>query len=260
MEAKSRLENIDEFLSVTQEFEKRNEDKTLLAFLTELALIADIDTMDDDADGAVGCGRLMTMHSAKGLEFPVVFIDRHGGRRVPRIPRTLEDEEEMEEERRLAYVGITRAEKQLYLTLAQSRTLFGRTRNEHSFAFLAGSARGAEGDGHPRRRRSFRRSVPAMAHLAMVLTEVGGSEAQAGRGSAIQGSLVRDTAVLAMVILVTADRRHPDLGSKGRHLRGRPLLQQGRGRPTLSKATKFRIVNGEPVRSSPSKEKATTPS
>lgn len=136
IESQSRLENIDEFLSVTQEFEKRNEDKSLVAFLTDLALIADIDSMndpeDEDASDAVV---LMTMHSAKGLEFPVVFIV---GMEEGVFPgnRALQDNDEMEEERRLAYVGITRAEVKLYLTCAGSRLLYGRTNSNMPSRFL----------------------------------------------------------------------------------------------------------------------------
>ncbi|MDF2927693.1 MAG: PcrA [Paenibacillaceae bacterium] len=126
LESVSRLENIDEFLSVTMDFEKRNEDKSLVSFLTDLALIADIDTMDKDEDAAAGNAVvLMTMHSAKGLEFPVVFIVGLEESVFPHS-RALNDNEELEEERRLAYVGITRAETELYLTCARMRTLFGR--------------------------------------------------------------------------------------------------------------------------------------
>ncbi|MFF2890023.1 DNA helicase PcrA [Paenibacillus sp. NPDC057967] len=129
LESKARVENIDEFLSVTMDFEQRNEDKSLVAFLTDLALIADIDSMNKDeeeegkADDAV---ILMTMHSAKGLEFPMVFIIGMEESVFPHS-RALADNEELEEERRLAYVGITRAEEKLYLTCARMRTLFGRT-------------------------------------------------------------------------------------------------------------------------------------
>ncbi|GLX70923.1 DNA helicase PcrA [Paenibacillus glycanilyticus] len=128
LESTARLENIDEFLSVTLDFEKRNDDKTLVAFLTDLALIADIDSMDKDDDGKPADNNsvvLMTMHSAKGLEFPVVFIIGMEESIFPHS-RALNDNEELEEERRLAYVGITRAEKQLFLTCARSRTIFGR--------------------------------------------------------------------------------------------------------------------------------------
>ncbi|OUS75241.1 DNA helicase PcrA [Paenibacillus sp. MY03] len=138
LESKARIENIEEFLSVTMDFEERNEDKSLVAFLTDLALIADIDSMGKDAeeekkdDDAVV---LMTMHSAKGLEFPIVFIIGMEETVFPHS-RALVDNEELEEERRLAYVGITRAEQRLYLTCARMRTLFGRTNMNMPSRFL----------------------------------------------------------------------------------------------------------------------------
>ena len=136
IESKARLENIEEFLSVTMDFEKRNEDKSLISFLTDLALIADIDTLDKDKpeeeqDAVV----LMTMHSAKGLEFPVVFIIGMEEGVFPHS-RAFADNEELEEERRLAYVGITRAEQELFLTCARMRTLFGRTAANAPSRFL----------------------------------------------------------------------------------------------------------------------------
>jgi len=139
LESKARLENIDEFLSVTMDFENRNEDRSLVSFLTDLALIADIDTMDkdkEDADKPTDAVVLMTMHSAKGLEFPIVFIIGMEETVFPHS-RALTDNEELEEERRLAYVGITRAEKRLYLTCARMRTLFGRTNSNMPSRFLA---------------------------------------------------------------------------------------------------------------------------
>ncbi|WP_026293892.1 DNA helicase PcrA [Saccharibacillus kuerlensis] len=136
LESKARVENIDEFLSVTLEFEARNEEKSLVAFLTDLALIADIDSMGDKkeevSDDMV---ILMTMHSAKGLEFPVVFIIGMEEGVFPHS-RAFLDNDELEEERRLAYVGITRAEQQLYLSCAQMRTLFGRTTANPPSRFL----------------------------------------------------------------------------------------------------------------------------
>ncbi|MFJ7936530.1 DNA helicase PcrA [Sporosarcina sp. NPDC096371] len=129
IESESRLENIEEFLSVTEAFEKRAEedtgDRSLVAFLTDLALIADIDSLDKEENQSKEKIVLMTMHAAKGLEFPVVFIIGMEENVFPHS-RSLADEEEMEEERRLAYVGITRAERKLYLTSASYRTLFGR--------------------------------------------------------------------------------------------------------------------------------------
>lgn len=134
LESRSRLENIDEFLSVTMEFEKNNEDKSLVSFLTDLALIADIDSVNDEeerSDAVV----LMTMHSAKGLEFPTVFIIGMEEGVFPHS-RAFQDNDELEEERRLAYVGITRAEKQLFLSCARMRTLFGRTNANAPSRFL----------------------------------------------------------------------------------------------------------------------------
>lgn len=126
IEAESRLENIEEFLSVTKAFEERSEDKTLISFLTDLALISDIDALDQDEEQPEEKIVLMTMHAAKGLEFPVVFIIGMEENVFPHS-RSIQDAEEMEEERRLAYVGITRAEEKLYLTCAQTRTLYGRS-------------------------------------------------------------------------------------------------------------------------------------
>jgi len=135
IESRSRLENIDEFLSVTMEFEKNNEDKSLVSFLTDLALIADIDSMNDEDEDQSDAVILMTMHSAKGLEFPIVFIVGMEEGVFPHS-RAFLDNEELEEERRLAYVGITRAEQQLYLSCAQMRTLFGRTTANQPSRFL----------------------------------------------------------------------------------------------------------------------------
>ncbi|MGD8191821.1 DNA helicase PcrA [Brevibacillus ginsengisoli] len=139
LEAEARLENIEEFLSVTQEFEKKSEDRTLLAFLTDLALVADIDTLGDQEQAddvpAEGQVTLMTLHSAKGLEFPVVFLVGMEEGVFPHN-RALFDDSEMEEERRLAYVGITRAEERLYLTRARMRTLFGRTNTNAASRFF----------------------------------------------------------------------------------------------------------------------------
>ncbi|WP_040225021.1 DNA helicase PcrA [Bhargavaea cecembensis] len=140
IESESRLENIEEFLSVTEAFEKRAEeeegDKSLVAFLTDLALIADIDSLDKEEKASAEQVVLMTMHSAKGLEFPVVFIIGMEENVFPHS-RSIGDEEEMEEERRLAYVGITRAEEKLYLSSAQYRTLYGRTNYNSPSRFIS---------------------------------------------------------------------------------------------------------------------------
>nr|WP_221437339.1 DNA helicase PcrA [Gracilibacillus halotolerans] len=125
IEAQTRLENLEEFMTVTKNFEQSTEDKTLVNFLTELALISDIDRVDEDVDDNDKV-TMMTLHSAKGLEFPVVFLIGMEENVFPHS-RSLMDDDEMEEERRLAYVGITRAEQVLHLTHAKMRTLYGRT-------------------------------------------------------------------------------------------------------------------------------------
>lgn len=134
LEAQSRLENLDEFLSVTRSFEDTSEDKSLVSFLTDLALVADIDKLDEETTQEEVL--LMTMHAAKGLEFPVVFIAGAEEGIFPHL-RSLMDENEMEEERRLAYVAITRAEEELYVTNAQMRTLYGKTNMNPESRFIS---------------------------------------------------------------------------------------------------------------------------
>lgn len=133
LEAESRLENLQEFLSVAQNFEKESDEQTLVAFLTDLTLVSDLDSLEEVDE--LHQVTLMTLHSAKGLEFPVVFLIGMEEGLFPHS-RALNDPEEMEEERRLAYVGITRAEKRLYLTRAQSRMLYGRFQNNPESRFL----------------------------------------------------------------------------------------------------------------------------
>jgi DNA helicase-2/ATP-dependent DNA helicase PcrA len=135
LEARSRIENIEEFLSVTMEFERTNEDKTLVAFLTDLALVADIDKLDETEEDRGNAVVMMTLHSAKGLEFPVVFLVGMEEGIFPHS-RALLEEVEMEEERRLAYVGITRAEEELFLTRALMRTLYGQTKMNAPSRFI----------------------------------------------------------------------------------------------------------------------------
>ena len=122
-EEKERLENIEEFISGVIEYEKNNDDPTLLGFLEENALVSEVDKYDEDADAAV----MMTMHSAKGLEFPVVFLPGMEDGLFPGMQTITGGAEEMEEERRLAYVAITRAKDELYILRTRSRLLYGRT-------------------------------------------------------------------------------------------------------------------------------------
>ncbi|PTM57491.1 DNA helicase PcrA [Desmospora activa] len=134
VEAASRLENLDEFLSVTREFEEKNDDKTLVAFLTDLALVSDLDRLQDGEEAVAGV-TMMTLHSAKGLEFPQVFLVGMEEGIFPHS-RTFDDEEELEEERRLAYVGITRAQNRLFLCRARMRMLFGQSNANPPSPFL----------------------------------------------------------------------------------------------------------------------------
>ena len=122
LQDETRIENLQELVSAAVDFENNSEDKTLAAFLEKTALVADVDNYDEEANTIV----MMTVHSAKGLEFPVVFMV---GMENGIFPGTasLTNYTEMEESRRLAYVGITRAKEQLYMTSAQSRRVFGRT-------------------------------------------------------------------------------------------------------------------------------------
>ena len=136
LEAQGRIENIKEFLSVTKGFEEREDEATLTNFLTDLALIADVDQLNEKEKQENLAVTLMTMHSAKGLEFPVVFIVGMEEGIFPHT-RALMDETELEEERRLAYVGITRAEKMLFLSRAQIRNIYGRTQTNPESRFIS---------------------------------------------------------------------------------------------------------------------------
>jgi DNA helicase-2/ATP-dependent DNA helicase PcrA len=130
-EAKTRVENVQELISGAIEFESQSEEKGLEAYLANISLVSDIDNLEGEKDHVV----LMTLHSAKGLEFPVVFIPGFEEGIFPGM-RSMDSEEELEEERRLCYVGITRAREQLYLTSTYSRTLFGNTTYNRSSRFM----------------------------------------------------------------------------------------------------------------------------
>jgi len=121
-EAYSRLENLKELITVAQEFAEATGEETLEAFLQHLSLVTDLDTWHDEADRLT----LMTLHSAKGLEFPVVFLAGVEEGLFPHA-RSMEEEGGLEEERRLCYVGMTRAKERLYLSYAHTRTIFGTT-------------------------------------------------------------------------------------------------------------------------------------
>lgn len=134
LESRSRLENLDEFISVPKDYEENTplEEQSLINFLTDLSLVADIDEADTESGVT-----LMTMHSAKGLEFPIVFIMGMEESLFPHIRAIKSDDDhEMEEERRICYVAITRAEETLYITNATTRMLFGRSQSNMPSRFL----------------------------------------------------------------------------------------------------------------------------
>ena len=131
VEAETRIENLKEFMSLVKEFEDNTPEGTLSDFLDGISLISDIDNYDEDQDAVV----MMTLHSSKGLEFPVVFI---AGMEEGIFPSFMSATEQggIEEERRLCYVGVTRAKEQLYLLCANSRTLYGSTSHNPKSRFI----------------------------------------------------------------------------------------------------------------------------
>ena len=122
IEAENRIENLEEFLSVAMEFEKEEAENTLQNFLEGMTLSSDIDNVEETEDSVT----LMTLHSAKGLEFPVVFLVGMEEGIFPGY-RSIGEPEAIEEERRLCYVGVTRARENLFLTCSKMRTVFGST-------------------------------------------------------------------------------------------------------------------------------------
>ena len=130
-EEAERVENLQEFVSGVVEYMGSTEEPTLTGFLEETSLVADVDRYDESADAVV----LMTIHSAKGLEFPVVFLPGMEEGIFPGIQASM-DEAEIEEERRLAYVAITRAKKALYITMTRSRLQYGRTQYNPPSRFI----------------------------------------------------------------------------------------------------------------------------
>jgi DNA helicase-2/ATP-dependent DNA helicase PcrA len=131
-EARGRIENIEEFKSVVMEFMQNSEEKTLEEFLSSVSLVSDLDSIDEEDDFVT----LMTLHSAKGLEFPVVFLAGVEEGIFP-ISRAMLDENQLEEERRLCYVGMTRAKQILYITYANERTLYGRRNHAIASRFIS---------------------------------------------------------------------------------------------------------------------------
>jgi DNA helicase-2/ATP-dependent DNA helicase PcrA len=131
----SRIENLTEMVAVAREFDVQNPGGTLTEFLEQVSLVADADEIPGGPDHG-GLVTLMTLHTAKGLEFPVVFLTGMEENVFPH-ERSINDDKELEEERRLAYVGITRAQRRLYLTRAVSRAWWGRPAFHKQSRFLS---------------------------------------------------------------------------------------------------------------------------
>ncbi len=131
VENQTRIENIQEFIKSAQEYESSSEEPSLFEFLENTALVADVDNYDAEAESVV----LMTLHAAKGLEFPVVFMCGMEEGLFP-SQRSMYSEEEIEEERRLCYVGITRAKKRLHLSYSMRRNMYGGSMYSKASRFL----------------------------------------------------------------------------------------------------------------------------
>ncbi len=134
LQDESRIENLNELVSVAREYDARTPDGSLTGFLEQVSLVADADQIPEGENHG-GMVTLMTLHTAKGLEFPVVFLTGLEENVFPH-ERSMGDDRELAEERRLAYVGITRAEQRLYLTRAISRAWFGRPAYHKQSRFL----------------------------------------------------------------------------------------------------------------------------
>lgn len=165
-----RVNNIKELSSMFIKYEEESEDANLSEFLEDVALISDIDSYNEDEDAVV----LMTLHSAKGLEFPVVFIP---GMEEGIFPgnQSMFSEEGLEEERRLAYVGITRAKKKLYLISSQQRMLYGQTSRNMPSRFLREIPSSVIDDQSVVARRSTGFTTPRTAYANASRNELGHS-------------------------------------------------------------------------------------
>jgi DNA helicase-2/ATP-dependent DNA helicase PcrA len=132
-ENEERRKNVDELISSATFFEEKHEESTatLSAFLEEIALVTDVDNYDKSADSVV----MMTVHAAKGLEFPIVFLVGMEENLFP-SPQSSGTEEDLEEERRLAYVAMTRAKEQLFITCCHTRTIYGKTNSNDISRFI----------------------------------------------------------------------------------------------------------------------------
>jgi DNA helicase-2/ATP-dependent DNA helicase PcrA len=173
---RDRLDNIDELISGALEYQKGNEQATLAGYLEEVALVSDVNKYDENADAAI----LMTIHSAKGLEFPVIFLPGMEDGIFPGM-QTINsyDENDMEEERRLCYVAITRAKEKLFILCAHERTLWGRSGGNPPSRFISeipeqfldrGSSEEKENQPEKAASRVYYSQKPAKARKEDILT------------------------------------------------------------------------------------------
>lgn len=169
---RDRLENIDELISGALEYQKDNDQATLTGYLEEVALVSDIDKYDENADAVI----LMTIHSSKGLEFPVVFLPGMEDGIFPGMKTITGPDDEMEEERRLAYVAITRAKEKLFILYAHERMLWGRSGHNPPSRFIE-EIPSQYLDVHKRENESFRQIVkPAVKTYYTDKNHIGGGE------------------------------------------------------------------------------------
>ena len=218
VEDRTRLENVRELLtSISGYLENAGEEPSLAGFLDEIALYTDLDSHDPDQD----CVVMMTMHSAKGLEFPVVFVVGVEEGIFPGI-RAIGEPEEMEEERRLCYVAMTRAKEKLYLTCANQRMLFGRTSSNRPSRFVEEIPHGASGALRPHLPGPGRGGLGGhpQPHLRVRGIPAGGAELRRLRGPGERGAPAARSAFLR--------RFHPGHGGAHR----RRLSRRARGRPS----------------------------
>lgn len=172
-EAQNRIENIQEFLAGIEEFHVENPEGTLMDFITEVALVADVDRWDTERNSVT----LMTVHAAKGLEFPVVFVS---GLEEGLFPLSSKEQDEMEEERRLFYVAITRAKRKVYLSYTKQRYRFGRISFQSPSRFLSeieSELLDQERSGRAGVQRSLWETRPAFSSIFPTLDH-GGQEAE----------------------------------------------------------------------------------
>ncbi len=207
IEAQARIENLEEFTTVTKEFDRNAEEPTLRMFLEHVALMSDVDTYQEGADAVT----MMTLHAAKGLEFPSVFL---AGLEEGIFPhsRSLYDAKALEEERRLCYVGITRAKRELTVTYASRRTLWGSVQLNQPSRFLTEIPEELYRNGPPARVAAGPTSDARRP----------GSMAARRRDEGDEGSSVRDLDVQGLVNTLKARQagryqsgdkvRHPTLG------------------------------------------------